>query len=107
MIAQEDAAAFFKDKQLKLVVGSAAGDGYDLNARMLARHWANHIPGKPQIVIQNQPGAASVPMTNALYNGAPRDGGRPSSNSPTHFKGAGGSIAVYAVEALPGPEQKP
>ena len=74
VIAQEDAAAFFKDKQLKLVVGSAAGDGYDLNARMLARHWANHIPGKPQIVIQNQPGAASVPMTNALYNGAPRDG---------------------------------
>ncbi len=72
--AQEDVAAFFKDKQLKMVVGSAAGDGYDLNARMLIRHLVNHIPGKPSIVIQNQPGAASVSMTNALYNGAPRDG---------------------------------
>ncbi len=72
--AQEDPATFFKDKQLRLVVGSAAGDGYDLNARLLARHWVNHIPGKPQIVIQNQPGAASVPMTNAIYNSAPRDG---------------------------------
>ena len=72
--AQDDPAVFFKDKQLKLVVGSAAGDGYDINARMLARHWVNHIPGKPQIVIQNQNGAASVVMTNAVYNTAPRDG---------------------------------
>lgn len=72
--AQEDVAAFFKDKQLKLVVGSAAGDGYDVNARVLIRHWVNHIPGKPQIIIQNQSGAASVVMTNAVYNSAPRDG---------------------------------
>jgi len=72
--AQEDVAAFFKDKQLKLVVGSAAGDGYDVNARVLIRHWVNHIPGKPQIIIQNQNGAASVVMTNAVYNTAPRDG---------------------------------
>ncbi len=72
--AQDDPAAFFKDKQIRMVVGSAAGDGYDINARMLARHLGHHIPGKPQIVIQNQPGAASVPMTNALYNSAPRDG---------------------------------
>lgn len=74
LAAQEDVAAFFKDKQLKLVVGSAAGDGYDVNARVLARHWVNHIPGKPQIVIQNQNGAASVVMANAVYNTAPRDG---------------------------------
>ena len=72
--AQDDVAAFFKDKQLKMVVGSAAGDGYDINARVLVRHLVNHIPGKPQIMIQNQPGAASVAMTNAVYNGAARDG---------------------------------
>lgn len=73
-VAQSDAAQFFKDKQLRMVVGSAAGDGYDINARVLARHIVNHIPGKPSIIIQNQPGAASVPMTNAVYNTAPRDG---------------------------------
>ena len=73
-IAQDEVAAFFKDKQIKMVVGSGAGDGYDINARVLARHWVNHIPGKPSMVIQNQPGAASVPMTNAIYNAAPRDG---------------------------------
>ncbi len=73
-LAQGDVAEFFKDKQIRMVVGSAAGDGYDINARVLVRHLVNHIPGKPSIIIQNQPGAASVPMTNAVYNTAPRDG---------------------------------
>ena len=70
--AQE--SAFYKDKQLKLVVGSAAGSGYDINARVLARHLANHIPGKPNIIVQNQVGAGSATMATALYNTAPRDG---------------------------------
>ncbi len=73
-LAQGEVAQFFKDKQIRMVVGSAAGDGYDINARVLVRHLVNHIPGKPSIIIQNQPGAASVPMTNAVYNTAPRDG---------------------------------
>lgn len=72
--AQGDAASFFKDKQMRIVVGSAAGAGYDLNARLLARHLTNHIPGKPSFVVQNQTGAGSVTMTNAVYAGAPRDG---------------------------------
>ncbi len=65
-LAQGDVAEFFKDKQIRMVVGSAAGDGYDINARVLVRHLVNHIPGKPSIIIQNQPGAASVPVTNAV-----------------------------------------
>ena len=69
-----DVAAFFKDKQLRMVVGSAAGDGYDVNARLLAHHWVRHIPGNPSIIVQNQNGAASVTMTNTLYNTAVRDG---------------------------------
>jgi tripartite-type tricarboxylate transporter receptor subunit TctC len=73
-MAQEDVAAFYKDKQIRLVVGSAAGSGYDLNARLLAKYFQRHIPGKPTIVIQNQPGAGSAIMANALYNAAPRDG---------------------------------
>lgn len=70
--AQED--AFYKEKQVKLVVGSAAGSGYDINARVLARHLQNHIPGKPNIIVQNQVGAGSATMATALYNTAPRDG---------------------------------
>ncbi len=69
---QED--AFFRGKTLRLIVGVGVGSGYDLNARLLARHMAGHIPGQPTIVVQNQPGAGSLIMTNALYHTGPFDG---------------------------------
>jgi tripartite-type tricarboxylate transporter receptor subunit TctC len=71
---QEDVAAFFKGKTLRLMVGIGVGSGYDINARLLARHMAAHIPGHPAIIVQNQPGAGSLTMTNALYNSGPFDG---------------------------------
>jgi tripartite-type tricarboxylate transporter receptor subunit TctC len=72
--AQEDVAAFFKGKTLRLIVGIGVGSGYDINARLLARHMAAHIPGQPTIIVQNQPGAGSLTMTNALYHSGPFDG---------------------------------
>ncbi|MFN3892304.1 MAG: Bug family tripartite tricarboxylate transporter substrate binding protein [Beijerinckiaceae bacterium] len=72
--AQADEATFFKDRQLRIVVGSAAGAGYDLNARLFARHYPAHLGGNPTIVVQNQIGAGSVVMANTLFNSAPRDG---------------------------------
>jgi tripartite-type tricarboxylate transporter receptor subunit TctC len=71
---QDDVATFFKTKTLRLIVGIGVGSGYDINARLLARHMAAHIPGQPTIVVQNQPGAGSLTMTNALYNTGPFDG---------------------------------
>ena len=50
------------------------GSGYDITARAVARHIGSHIPGKPTVIVQNQPGAGSLAMTNALYNTAARDG---------------------------------
>lgn len=72
--AQDDVAGFFEGKTLRLVVGIGVGSGYDINARLLARHLAAHIPGRPAIIVQNQPGAGSLTMTNALYNSGPFDG---------------------------------
>jgi tripartite-type tricarboxylate transporter receptor subunit TctC len=72
--AQDDVAAFYKDKTVRIVVGVAVGSGYDINARALARHLGVHIPGKPTIIVQNQPGAGSVTMTNTLYASGPFDG---------------------------------
>jgi tripartite-type tricarboxylate transporter receptor subunit TctC len=72
--AQDDVAAFFKGKTLRLVVGIGVGSGYDINARLLARHMAAHIPGNPTIIVQNQPGAGSLTMTNSLYINGPFDG---------------------------------
>ncbi len=71
---QDNPAEFFKDKQLRIVVGSAAGSGFDLNARLLVRHWPNHIPGRPSMIVQNQPGGGSITMANTLIASAPRDG---------------------------------
>ncbi|MGE5540610.1 MAG: Bug family tripartite tricarboxylate transporter substrate binding protein [Gemmatimonas sp.] len=65
---------FYKGKQIKLVVGSGSGGGYDANARLLARHWPDHIPGKPEVVVQNLPGAGSLKAMNYIAFGAPKDG---------------------------------
>jgi tripartite-type tricarboxylate transporter receptor subunit TctC len=67
-------ADFYKDKQIKIVIGNAAGGDYDIGGRILARHLGNHIPGNPTVVVQNMPGASTVTATNFLYNKAPKDG---------------------------------
>ncbi|HWG06526.1 MAG TPA: tripartite tricarboxylate transporter substrate-binding protein [Beijerinckiaceae bacterium] len=65
---------FYKGKQIRMIVGHPAGGDYDLGGRLLAKYLGAHIPGKPTIVVQNMPGAASVVATNDLYNIAPKDG---------------------------------
>jgi hypothetical protein len=84
--AQADVAAFYKGKQLRMIVGSAVGGGYDLFARIVARHIVNHIPGNPHIIVQNQPAAGGVVMVNQLYGQGPKDGtviGVPINGIPT------------------------
>jgi tripartite-type tricarboxylate transporter receptor subunit TctC len=73
--AQAPAAeSFYKGKTINFVVALAAGGGYDQYARTLARHLDKHIPGKPNIVVQNMTGAAGMRATNWMYTVAPRDG---------------------------------
>src|SRR5499426_1126976 len=84
--AQDDVAAFYKGKQLRMIVGSAVGGGYDLFARIVARHIVHHIPGHPTIIVQNQPAAGGMVMTNQLFNQGPKDGtaiGAPLNGIPT------------------------
>ena len=72
--AQDDAGGFYAGKTVRFVVGIGVGSGYDINARNVARHIGRHIPGSPQIVVQNQPGAGSLTMANQLYGAGPKDG---------------------------------
>jgi len=65
---------FYKGKTISLVVANAAGGGYDLYARFLARHLGRHIPGEPGIIVKNQVGAGGLLMANAMYSATPRDG---------------------------------
>ncbi len=70
----QDVDAFYRGKQLKLVVGSSSGQDYDLWARLIGRHITRHIPGEPSLVVENMPGAGHIVATNHLFNVAPRDG---------------------------------
>jgi len=72
--AEDEVAAFYRGKQLRLVVGTGAGGGYDLFARAVARHIGTHIPGNPSVIVQNQAGAGGLLMANQLYSLGPKDG---------------------------------
>ena len=72
--AAEDVASFYRGKQIRFVVGSAPGGTYDLLARIVARHIGAHIPGNPLVIVQNQPTAGGIAMTNQLYTLGPSDG---------------------------------
>lgn len=68
------AADFYAGKPLEFLIAAAAGGGYDLPGRAIARHMGRHIPGHPAIVVKNMSGANGLIMTNFLYNAAARDG---------------------------------
>ncbi|MEX0805655.1 MAG: hypothetical protein WD688_20410 [Candidatus Binatia bacterium] len=65
---------FYKGKTIQFVVGGSAGGGYDTYTRLIARHFAQYVPGKPSTVVQNMPGAAMLIAANYIFNSAPRDG---------------------------------
>lgn len=67
-------APFYQGKTVTLIVGSTAGSTYDAYARLLAQHWGKHVPGNPDFVVQNMPGAGSLIAANHLYNVAKPDG---------------------------------
>ena len=68
------AADHFQGKTVNLIVGFGPGGGYDEYARLLARHMGKHIPGKPSLIVQNMPGAASLKSVQYLQTTAPKDG---------------------------------
>jgi tripartite-type tricarboxylate transporter receptor subunit TctC len=67
-------AELYRGKQIKLVVGTATGQDYDLWARLIGRHITRHIPGNPTLIVENMPGAGHIVATNHLFNVAARDG---------------------------------
>jgi tripartite-type tricarboxylate transporter receptor subunit TctC len=65
---------FYQGKTISIIVGTKAGDVYDLYPRLLAEYMPKHIPGNPNIIVQNGPGAASLIAANQVYNVAKPDG---------------------------------
>jgi tripartite-type tricarboxylate transporter receptor subunit TctC len=65
---------FYQGKTITIIVGYLSGDGYDVWARLLAAHMGKHLPGHPNVIVQNMPGAGSMIAANHIYNLAKPDG---------------------------------
>lgn len=78
---------YYKGKTFTFVVGSAPGGGTDTTARLVARFWADHIPGKPDLVVRNKP--VGVIAANELHFQT-----RPDGLTVASFAGAG-SLGPY------------
>ena len=76
---------FYQGKTIRIVVGNLPGDTHDIFARAYSRHMGKHIPGFPNIVVQNMPGAGGMIAANHVYNVAKPDGLTLGSPSPALY----------------------
>jgi tripartite-type tricarboxylate transporter receptor subunit TctC len=73
--AKVDAQApFFQGKTIRVIIGTPPGNLYDLWGRLIVAHMGKHIPGNPDFIVQNMPGAGHVVAVNYLYSNAKPDG---------------------------------
>jgi tripartite-type tricarboxylate transporter receptor subunit TctC len=67
-VADQD---FYRGRSIRIIVGFAAGGGFDAYARAIARHMGRHIPGNPSIIVDNMTGAGSRVAANFLFRAQP------------------------------------
>ncbi len=72
--AAAQSAPFYQGKTIRLIVGYSAGSAYDQYGRLIAQYIARHVPGNPEIIVQNMPGGGSLIAANYLYSVAKPDG---------------------------------
>ncbi|HWJ87955.1 MAG TPA: tripartite tricarboxylate transporter substrate-binding protein [Pelagibacterium sp.] len=72
--AQDSVEDFYRGKSIDMIIGYSPGGGYDQYARLVARHLGKYIPGNPEIVPRNMPGAGGLLAASFMYNVAPQDG---------------------------------
>jgi tripartite-type tricarboxylate transporter receptor subunit TctC len=93
---------FYQGKVITIIVGYGVGGGYDIYARLLTRHMAEHIPSHPSIIVENMPGAAGVRAANNVYGAAPKDGTVIAALNPSllMYQLLGGQFARYETAKL-------
>lgn len=72
--AAQTVEQFYQGRQLKLIIGTGAGQDYDIWGRLIVRYIGRYVPGQPSFIVENMPGGGNIIATNHLYNIAPRDG---------------------------------
>lgn len=74
MVALPSYAVDFSGKTVEIAIRSTPGGGYDFHGRLMARHIGKYLPGNPEVIAVNRPGAGGVVGANWLYTQAPKDG---------------------------------
>jgi tripartite-type tricarboxylate transporter receptor subunit TctC len=95
-LGQAQPRPYFEGKTITIYVTNPAGGGFDLNARLLARHLGDYIPGHPTVIVSNMPGAHGVTGANFIYNIAPKDG--TALGAPVPY------LPQYQVQGIAGPQ---
>lgn len=72
--AAQQGADLFRGKEMTLSIGFGPGGGYDTYGRMFARYYGKFVPGNPNVVPKNAPGAGGLRLANQIYNVSPKDG---------------------------------
>jgi tripartite-type tricarboxylate transporter receptor subunit TctC len=85
---------FYAGKQIRIIVGTGSGGGYDGAARLTARYLGKYIPGHPTFTVEHMPGASGIKATNFLFEAAPKDG--------TVIATVNNSMPVYQAINQPG-----
>jgi tripartite-type tricarboxylate transporter receptor subunit TctC len=85
------AKEMFEGQTIRVLIGYGAGGGYDRYGRQLARHISKYLPGKPNVVAVNRPGAGGLKVVNHLYNISPKSG--------IEFGTFARSAALYALSS--------
>ncbi|MGE5220458.1 MAG: Bug family tripartite tricarboxylate transporter substrate binding protein [Chloroflexota bacterium] len=65
---------FYKGKTIRVIVGGSAGGGFDIYTRAMARHMGKHIPGNPNLIVENMTGAGTMIAAKYVYSSAKPDG---------------------------------
>src|SRR3982074_455570 len=66
-------ADFYRGRTVEVYVGYSTGGGYDIYARMLARHMGRFIPGNPTLLPKHMEGARSLRLAHWLFKPAARE----------------------------------
>ncbi|MGH7832741.1 MAG: Bug family tripartite tricarboxylate transporter substrate binding protein [Candidatus Binatia bacterium] len=70
----EGQAPYYQGKTIRIVVGYPAGSAHDMWGRLIAPQLTKFIPGNPNTIVQNMPGAGSMTAANYIYSVAKPDG---------------------------------
>ena len=74
LVTSANSADLYAGKTINIIVGYSSGGGYDVYSRIIGRHITLQIPGHPNVIVQNMPGAGSGKAASFIYSNAPKDG---------------------------------